>query len=207
MTVTAAALATLEQLLNWAIRHDPEAFAELQGAHGRIICIELIGLGQRLYLIPDPGGIQLLGDYEGEADCTIRGTPWSLALMGRDDKQGADQLFEGTVEISGDAELGKQFGRFVAMLDIDWEEELSKLTGDVIAHEAGNLARGLAQWGRECLNTSGHNIQEYLQEEIRLLPTRYEIERYLSDVDRLRDDLERLDARIDRLRKAAGIAA
>ena len=206
MTVTAAALATLEQLLNWAIRHDPEAFAELEGAHGRIICIELVGLGQRLYLIPDPGGIQLLGDYEDEADCTISGTPWSLALMGQDDKGGADQLFEGAVQISGDSELGKQFGRFVSKLDIDWEEELSKLTGDVIAHEMGNLARGLTQWGRECLNTSGHNIQEYLQEEIRLLPTRYEIERFLADVDRLRDDLERLDARICRLRNRAGTA-
>jgi ubiquinone biosynthesis protein UbiJ len=43
------------------------------------------------------------------------------------------------------------------------------------------------------------DIQEYLQEEAGLLPTRYEIEAFLSLVDILRDDMERVEARIERL--------
>ncbi|MCF6281506.1 MAG: SCP2 sterol-binding domain-containing protein [Candidatus Polarisedimenticolaceae bacterium] len=203
MTVTAAAQASLEGLLNWAIRKDPEAFTHLDDAHGKIICIELIGLGQRLYLIPSPSGIQLLGDCEGEADCTIRGTPWSLARMGGEQGD-SSQLFTGDVEISGDTQLAHHFSCFMNRLEIDWEEQLSKLTGDVIAHEVGNLVRGLSEWGRDQLTTSRLNLQEYLTEELRLLPTRCEVEEFLSDVDVLRDDLDRLDARIGLLRQQAG---
>lgn len=206
MTLTAAAQASLEGLLNWAIRKDPEAYAHLEGAHGKVICIELMGLGQQFYLIPDPSGIQLLGDFEGEADCIIRGTPWSLARMGKE-QSGSQQLFTGDVEISGDTDLAHRFGRFMSSLEIDWEEQLSRLTGDVVAHEVGNLARGLGAWGREQLATSGMNLQEYLTEELRLLPSRCEVEEFLSDVDHLRDDLARLDARIAQLQQRVGEVA
>jgi ubiquinone biosynthesis protein UbiJ len=40
---------------------------------------------------------------------------------------------------------------------------------------------------------------EYLQEEGRDLPTPTEVEEFLADVDRLRDDAERLEARLARL--------
>ena len=200
MTISAAALASLEQLLNQAIRLDPEAPARLVPLHGRVIRLELVGLGLSILLIPEPGGMQLLSRFEGEPDCTLRGTPLDLARM-RSSRESADQLFSGAVEIEGDSGLARQFGEFLSALDIDWEEQLSRLTGDVIAHEVGNLARGLFSWGRQLRRTSGMNLQEYLQEELRLLPSRNEIESFLADVDQLRDDVERLSARLDRLQR------
>lgn len=202
MTVTAAAFATLEQLLNQAIRLDPETPKRLSPLHGRVIELQLVGLGLSLYLIPEPNGIQLFSAFEGEADCTLRGTPLDLARM-RGSQESANQLFRGSVEISGDSHLAQQFGDFLSGLDIDWEEQLSKLTGDVIAHEIGNAARGLLSWGRSQTQTFEQNLQEYLQEELRLTPSRLEIDPFFSDVDRLRDDMERLEARIARLVKEA----
>jgi ubiquinone biosynthesis protein UbiJ len=200
MTVSAAAFATLEQLLNQAIRLDPQAPQRLAPMHGRVIRFVVIGLGLELYLIPEPGGIQLLRAFEGEPDCTLRGTPMALARMG-ETKESADQLFSGAVTIEGDSGLAHRFGEFLSSIDIDWEEQLSRLTGDVVAHEAGNLARGFMRWGADNRRIFGQNLQEYLQEELGLLPSRYEIEPFLADVDRLRDDAERLNARIERLRK------
>lgn len=199
MTISAAAYAGLEQLLNQAIRLDPETPGRLAPMHGRVIEFQLVGLGLSLYLIPEPNGIQLLGAFEGDPDCTLRGTPLDLARM-RGSRESADQLFKGAVEISGDSQLGHQFGEFLAGLDIDWEEQLSRLTGDVIAHEIGNATRSLLHWGNKQTRTFEQNLQEYLQEELRLTPCRLEIEPFLSDVDRLRDDVERIEARINRLR-------
>jgi ubiquinone biosynthesis accessory factor UbiJ len=198
MTISAAAFATLEQLLNQAIRLDPETPARLAPMHGQVIELQLVGLGFSLYLIPEPNGIQLLSACEGEPDCTLRGTPLDLARM-RGSKESADQLFKGRVEIAGDSALAHQFGEFLSGLDIDWEEQLSRLTGDVIAHEVGGLTRRLFGWGKQQSLTIQQNLQEYLQEELRLLPGKLEIEPFLSDVDRLRDDLARLEARIARL--------
>jgi len=200
MTISAAAFAALEQLLNQTIRLDPEATARLAPMHGRVIKLELIGLGLALYLIPDVNGIQLLSHFEGEADATLRGTPMDLARMGSS-QDSADQLFSGAVEIEGDSGLAHRFGEFLSSIDIDWEEQLSHLTGDVIAHEAGRLTRGLLGWAGQARKTAGLDLREYLQEELRLLPGRYEIEPFLAEVDRLRDDAERAAARLDRLQK------
>ena len=43
------------------------------------------------------------------------------------------------------------------------------------------------------------NIREYVQEESRDVPSRYETERFSSRVDSLRDDVDRLEARLNRL--------
>ncbi|MCU7816185.1 MAG: SCP2 sterol-binding domain-containing protein [Candidatus Thiodiazotropha sp. (ex Lucinoma kastoroae)] len=200
MTISAAVFATLEQLLNQTIRLDPASPKQLAPMHGRVIKMELLGLATSLYLIPEPNGIQLLSEFEGEPDCTLRGSPFDLARM-RGNHQSADQLFSGSVQIEGDITLAHKFGAFLSALDIDWEEQLSKVTGDLVAHEVGNLVRGTMAWGQSLGHTSEHNLQEYLQEELRLLPGRYEMGPYLSGVDRLRDDVERLDARIQRLKQ------
>jgi len=200
MTVSAAAFATLEQLLNQTIRLDPETPARLVPLHGRVIELQLVGLELSLFLIPEPNGIQLFSAIEGEPDCTLRGTPLDLARM-RGSRESADQLFTGAVEIRGDSALAHRFGEFLSGLDIDWEEQLSRLTGDVIAHEVGSLTRQLLGWGKQQSLTFQQNFQEYLQEELRLLPGKLEMEPFLNNVDRLRDDVARLEARITRLQE------
>ena len=81
MTISSAALSTFEQLLNRAIRLDPEGLARLAPMHGRVIKLELLGLGRCIYLIPEPCGIQVYQQCEGDADCILRGTPLDLARM------------------------------------------------------------------------------------------------------------------------------
>ena len=80
------------------------------------------------------------------------------------------------MEISGDTELAHQLSKILGTMDIDWEEQLSHFTGDLIAHRVGNLFRTARDWGANSSATLGLDIQEYLQEELRLLPGRLEIE-------------------------------
>jgi len=202
MSIAEASLALLEQAINRYLALDPEASRKIEALHGRVIGIDLVGLDGRLYLIPGPAGIQVFGHFEGEPDCVLRGTPLALMNM-RDEKGSTEQLFGGRVEIEGDTELGHRFGKILASLDIDWEEQLSHLTGDVLAHQIGNLARSITGWGERSAHTLGRDLQEYLQEEKRLLPTRYELEHFYREVDTLRHDVERLEARIRRLREQA----
>jgi len=199
MTISAAAFALLEGAINQAIRLDPEAPRHLAPMHGRVIRLDLLGVGLSLWLIPDPQGVQLLSDYQGEPDCVLRGTPLDLAQM-RSSRESAEQLFQGRVQIEGDSALAHRFGAFIAELAIDWEEQLSRLTGDLIAHEVGNLGRGLSDWLQQGSDSARLNTQEYLQEELRLLPSRDEIEALLSEIDTLRDAAERTSARLQQLR-------
>jgi ubiquinone biosynthesis protein UbiJ len=200
MSVNTALIATLESLLNRAIHLDPETPARLVPLHGKAIQMELLGVGSSLYFFPDPSGIQILSDYEAEADCTLRGSPLDLMGMGNT-RQSADQLFQGRVSIEGDTALAQAFGALLTDLEIDWEEQLSRITGDIAAHQIGNLVRSALNWGHSVSETAEQNLKEYLQEELRLLPGHNELAPFLEEVDRLRDDTERLEARFVRLKQ------
>lgn len=195
-----AALAVFEQTLNRVLALDPEGARRISALQGQVILIELEGFGTRFYLIPGPGQVQLYGAYSAEPDCSLRGTPLALARIGLSD-QPTDELFAGGVRVEGDTGLAQQFGSIVKELDIDWEEQLARLVGDPVAHRLGNTARAAQDWGRGSANRLGQALKEYLQEEARLVPSDYEVDEFLAEVDTLRDDVERLAARIERLER------
>ena len=197
MSFSAIAYAGLETAFNRYLELDEHAHQAMAKLHGRIIAIEILGLGSTLYLVPGPQRVQILEAYEGAPDCCISGTPLALARMR--DSHASNQLFSGAVEISGDTELAHQLSKILSGMEIDWEEQLSRFTGDLIAHRLGNLLRSARAWGVESSTTLGLDIQEYLQEELRLLPGRSEIEEFLNAVDTLRDEAERLQASLDQL--------
>jgi len=194
------AIALLEATLNRYLRLDPEGFDALAPLHGRVIGVEVLGPNLRLTFVPSPNGLQVLSHYEGEPDCLLRGTPWALARLGLGGKR-EQTLFAGEVTIEGNTETAQRFGALWAGLDVDWEEQLSRLTGDPLAHQAGRLVRGLRGWARAAAGSLTADLQEYLQEEARLLPTRIEVGDFADEVDRLRDDVERLAARLKRVER------
>lgn len=196
MTIRDLALETIETLINQLIGLDPQARQRLAGWHGRVIAIALRGTGITLYFIPDQqGGLQLLGHYEGEPDCLIEGSPLDL-MRASDKQQGSAQLFAGYVRIEGDTELAHRFSEVLGNLDIDWEEQLSRYVGDIAAHELAQLGHKAREQGDRTLDLAQRNLSEYLTEEARLLPHPFEVEDWIHDVETLRDDVERLAARV-----------
>lgn len=193
--LTSAALAGLESLINGLLALGPDTSARLARLHGQVIGLELRGFGLRLYFIPTPERLLLQGRIEQAPDALLIGTPLALASIGlKDDKVG--ELFSGRVEIQGNVELAQRFGRILGQLDIDWEEQLSRLVGDVAAHESGQLVRKTGRWLGESRQSLELGLSEYLQEETRLLPRPEEVAEFNRGVDELRDGVERLLARI-----------
>ena len=197
-----AIAAVLETAINQVIQLDPDTVEQFQQIQGKVIAIELQGLNVTLYLMPQgpqEKGLNVFGHFEGEPDTVLRGTPIAMAKMGLA-KNAGDVLFEGDVEISGDVELGQQFREILDGLDIDWEEHLSHLTGDIIAHKMGNLVRGVLGWSKQTADILGQDAAEYLQEESRELPNRREVDGLLKNIDILRSDVDRMDMRVSRLK-------
>ena len=75
---------------------------------------------------------------------------------------------------------------------------LSRYVGDAAAHQIGNAVRDLMSWGRDAAERLSKDLAEYLQYESRDLPPRHEVQDFLNNVDKLRDDAERLAARLQR---------
>lgn len=105
----------------------------------------------------------------------------------------------GDVRIDGDAELAQKFQELMLLLRPDLEEELSLVVGDVPAHQIGRFARAAFGWTRKAAETTVRNAAEYLAHERRDLVPRAEADQYLRGVDQLREDVDRVAARIDLL--------
>jgi len=185
----------LEAALNSYLRLDPELLPLLAELEGAVIAIEPEGLDLVLYLLPGTQGIQVADRYEGEPTVFIRGALTALV------RQWRGHSVDGEITVKGDSAVGRQFQVLLARLDIDWEEQLSKVVGDMAAHQLSTLWRGFRDWGRQTSAVFLHDGGEYLQQELRALPPRFAVESFLNAVDILREDTDRLEARIVRLRR------
>jgi ubiquinone biosynthesis protein UbiJ len=142
--------------------------------------------------------IALSAAAENVPDASVSGTPLTLLSLIGPGARG--RLRSGAVTISGDAEIAQNFQDLLRAAQPEFEEELSRLVGDVAAHQIGNLVRSASGWGRKAAATFAANVSEYLQEESRDLVTRTELEEFLAEVDQLREASDRLQARLALLR-------
>lgn len=195
-------LAAMEAGLNQLFAMDPQTFERLKHFKGRIIAFHMSDIEQTFYFFPDQQGIQIVSHYDGEADTVISGSIPAFARMAMaDEKTKTRSVFKGDISITGDIALGQHFQSLFKQLDIDWEEHLSHITGDVIAHSLGNMARGFFDWGKNSLNSLTMDVSEYVQYESRDIASGPEISHFNTQIDQLRNDVDRAEARINRLSK------
>jgi len=99
--------------------------------------------------------------------------------------------------VNGDVKVAHNLQQLLSKLKIDWEEELSKYTGDAVAHQSIYLLKQLRQYQQQASTSLEEMITEYLQEESGLLPTKYEIDEFMQAVDVLRLDTDRITAKVE----------
>ena len=188
--------AAVQAALDTSLKGSSAARADLKRLDGKVIRLELIGLPLVLHFLPEDGRLTVAADYHGEADITVRAP--AASLMAAALKRDSEAVPRG-MQVSGDAETAQLFSRLLKNADLDWEELLAQRVGDVAARHIGNAVRGFARWSRDSGMRLGQDLADYLHYESRDLPPRHEVQGFLSDVDRLRDDAERLNARFKRV--------
>ena len=191
------ALRPLTAILNRNIRATTPARELCEQLAGSVIAVRVDNTALAAWFIVRDDELELTTDCNDEADAVISGSLMSLARMATESD--LEALRDGSIELAGDAHVADSFSRLLALAKPDVEEELSGVVGDTAAYRLGEIARGVANWGREARATMGANIREYLQEESRDVPSRYEVDKFSDKVGRLRDDVARLEARINRL--------
>lgn len=190
-------LRPVANILNRNIRETTPARELCEQLDGKTIAVRVRDTALAMYFEIEDEVITLTSDSESEPDVAITGSLVTLALMAG--TMGETAVRDGSLDLTGDAYTAQAFQELLAHAKPDIEEELSAFIGDAASHRLGELARGFGSWSRDARETIHANIREYLQEESGNLPSRYEVERFARHVDSLRDDVERLEARLDRL--------
>jgi ubiquinone biosynthesis protein UbiJ len=201
MAIKALLIATIETALGKYIALDNNKDTLLAPLRGKVIAVNIRPFGETVYLCLTDDSIQIIDQYTGQPDTTISGSVWALGLMGISSKP-MRSVFSGEIKIEGDIQTGKKFQGLFKKLDIDLEGLLAQYTGGHIANRISQFFRSGQEWSKETIETFKLNTSEFLQEETRDLPAKPEAGLFYQDVDRLRNDCDRLECRVDRLLNA-----
>lgn len=193
-----ALLSPVARILSRNIRETTPARELAAKLDGKVIAVRVSDTALAMYFAIHDGGLTLSSEHSAEPDAVISGSLLSLARLAGGDEQ---TIHEVALDFAGDPGTAQAFRKLLAFAKPDVEEELSGVIGDTAAHGLGQVARGVRRWARDARAVMRGNVREYLQEERRAVPSRYEVETFANGVATLRDDVERLAARIDRLER------
>lgn len=189
-------LKPIELVLNTALTQDLETKAKLDQFEHRCIAINVSDFDKTINASVIQQQIHLSTDTELSADLTISGKALTLAKLGSD----PESLFSSEIDIHGDVQFAKQLRDLLEGFDFDWEAQLAKVTGDTLSYPIAHGIRQFGGWIKNTHQSLQETTAEYLKEEVRILPDKSQINDYMTYIDTLRADFDRLEARIQRLR-------
>ncbi|MBX9704651.1 MAG: SCP2 sterol-binding domain-containing protein [Gammaproteobacteria bacterium] len=177
--------------LNKVLSTDNESFNRLKQLDQKRLKFTLEPIGFVCYFKLTNAGFEMC--EQGEPDIAIAGKPSNFIKLAQQPKI---SLYQSGIKVVGDMALAEEIKNIFSRLDLDWEALIAEYTGDVAARQINRAGRAGFKW----LQTTGKDLQsdvvEYLQEEIRILPTRVEMEHFAHDNQELRHAVDRLSARL-----------
>lgn len=187
------------KLINRYLKLDQHSHARLEKLQDRIVTIELLPLHFIFQLVFTETGVEIKEGGELPAETLVRGTPLQMfnMMLSRENR---NKFFAEDLEIEGNADLGQQVIQLFDEMDIDWEEQLAKVTGDKTSYHISHFTRGVTKWFTKTTNSLKDDISDFLHEETLWLPSKERLNEFYHDIDTLRMDVDRLEARFNQLR-------
>jgi ubiquinone biosynthesis accessory factor UbiJ len=196
--LSSALCLSLESFVNGVIGLDPAARSRLQKLEGTCLAIHCTRPEWRVFISARAGRLAIASLREDPADASIRGPALSLLglLVSRDKTK---PFQDGQVDARGDAQLAQQWQKLFSNLDIDWEMHVARVFGDIPTQLLSDTLGSARRHAAATASSLRRDLDEYLHEEARLVPTLYELENFHRRVDDLRLRMDRAKARLDLL--------
>lgn len=191
--------ALAEKLLARLISMDPAARTYLAKLQGKQLAFTLQELPVTLVLTATADTI-LLNQHHETTDCAITTDLASLRQLS-DPSQLTRLIRADVLQIDGDIQVAQQFSHFLQQLHPDWEQALSRYTGDALAHKIARILQQLHQ----SLQLKSAELQqlttELVQDELQLSPTPPEVQVFSEQVSQLHSRVELLCQQLSRVQR------
>ena len=189
---------SIETVLNDLFSSSGKEISSLNRIQGKIIALRIRPFDVPLFIYASGNKLCLQGEIGGSPDVEIAGSPGALlrnAMGGLAEKS----LAPNEIEITGDTVLARQFQVFLRESGIDWKRLVSRVSPKPLQLQVQRLLEHMAEWTNLNETSFRQDVSEYLQEEVRLTPTETEAQNWMSEIDGLRNSVDRLSQRILRL--------
>lgn len=193
---TAALTAPVIATLNHLLAQEPWASRQLALHAGKLACFDAGAFALRLQVGAD--GLFEPAAAGAAPSVTVRVKLADLPLMA----QQRERAFS-YVKVEGDADFANTISQLSKTLRWDAEHDIERLLGPLAARRLVSGARAVAAQAAAGRRKLAENVAEYLLEEQPALVRPAAVEQFSADVARLRDDVERIGKRIDKLLRQA----
>jgi ubiquinone biosynthesis protein UbiJ len=193
-------LASLTKAINTYLQLDPESRQRLKKLQHQIITIEFLPFKFVFQLLFYDDHVELKTAEQLPANVKIRGTP--LQMLGIALTKNRHRFFAEDLSIEGNVEIGQQMLELFDELKIDWEEHLAYLVGDIPAYQARLVMQNIKQWLNHVKKSLTLNLNEYIHEEITVLPASEALQDFFDEIDILRMDVDRIEVRLHQLQES-----
>lgn len=178
--------------INHVLRSAPLALERLRRHAGRTVAFH-VGPATFAFTIQTTGEVtSALPAASRDLDARI--SPFLLPRLAAHEEAAFREI-----EMQGDMELAQEVSFLARHLTWDAEEDLARVVGDIPAHRMASAARALRDWSRDASLRVAQGAAEYWTEERPVIASRVKVESFVRDVAELRDAVDRLEKRIDRV--------
>ena len=179
--------------LNHLLEQQPWAAERLKPFAGQAVEFRCPPFPDLRFAITDNGLLDR-AQAETASALVLKLTPRTLPFL-----LARDETARKRVEIEGSADLAGAVDYLFRHLIWDFEEDLSRVFGDIVAHRLASSGKALAAWQRDTALRLAESLAEYWTEEQPLLARPADVENFCGSVETLRDDVARLEKRIQHL--------
>ncbi|WP_305369922.1 ubiquinone biosynthesis accessory factor UbiJ [Photobacterium leiognathi] len=197
MPIDAFVTGAVETALNQLIKDDADSQRRLTRLRGKVISVKLNEFNKTMYFVFSHQ-IDVLAGFEGEVDCQLA---LNLSVLPELRQQAnLTQLIKADkLALDGDLQLAQHFSSLLSGLKPDFEDKLSEYTGDVVAHTLVSSVKSVSRFIRQGIKNRQRDLAEVITEEWRLLPQPLEMMHFCDQVDDLKSDVARFEARLNQL--------
>ncbi|MFA5683847.1 MAG: SCP2 sterol-binding domain-containing protein [Lysobacteraceae bacterium] len=189
----------LQSVLNRAIALDPDSAERLRALEGRRIALHLQAPPLAIGIEVIDGALKVGPARDLEAPDLSLAASLGALLSQALPAGGRSATPGGRMTISGDAELAQRLQKLARDYAPDFEAAFSGLFGEVLGVQIARALGGALKAGGDSARKFARDGVDYLVEERRELVSSVEQAIFFDEVDALRDDVERLAARVGRL--------
>ncbi|WP_318510898.1 ubiquinone biosynthesis accessory factor UbiJ [Photobacterium leiognathi] len=197
MPIDAFVTGAVETALNQLIKDDADSQRRLTRLRGKVISVKLNEFNKTMYFVFSHQ-IDVLAGFEGEVDCQLA---LNLSVLPELRQQAnLTQLIKADkLALDGDLQLAQHFSSLLSGLKPDFEDKLSEYIGDVVAHTLVSSVKSGSRFIRQGIKNRQRDLAEVITEEWRLLPQPLEMMHFCDQVDDLKSDVARFEARLNQL--------
>ena len=188
-----------ERIINHVIQNDPHIEKKISPLVGKSIRVEVKSpeLFFSVTINKDSINITSIDSEQKDLapDLLVSGDLKDLTSM----LLSTGSLIGGNISVKGDIQFAQDLNEALRSLNLNWSDILGPILGQAATSEIERFFNASRTWSLEFRDSLKRDIEGYLKEEKKVIPTHDDAQEFYDDVDQLKFKIDRIKARADLL--------